>query len=530
MLTFLILPALARSPTHLRPHLRPHLHTRLLRTPMANIQTEASASPALTLDRSLFDSTLQLYALSTSPRLCHTLRKLLKSHLLTMPRTHVVAKPDQNNSVVSSPSILLLTRYLAHLPSTSSDMVRGNTDASHVEDPSAVIRKLEASCTPDLIREATHKAKTKTKKNKDKPSDPPLESFLQNISTDSLTVWPLKLSYEHCSIDHVLSTILPSGMTIPSSFESVGHIAHINLRDEHAAWKKLIGQVMLDKLSPRIRTIVNKLESTGGPYRTFAMEVLAGEHNFVTSVRENNCRFNLNFEHVYWNSRLETEHRRIVDLIQDDEIFVDAFCGVGPFAIPAAKRGRCGKVYANDLNPSSVKYLNENIATNAIANASSTIVTSCGCARQFLSKLVRQENIAISRVVMNFPSGAPEFLDIFKGLYNEWDGDLPRMPIVHCYCFIKGELETNSARDRVRSALFGNALNGKSILKDEEIDVRVVRDVAPKKVQVCVTFTVPQVVAYDRSSVKEPNPKRQKVGPLNDKRNGSPPGRACNVC
>lgn len=525
MLTFVALPELAtslRSATHLRRHLRPQLQTRLPRTAMTNMQTEASASPTVTLNRSLFDSTLQLYALSTSPRLCHTLRKLLKSHLLTMPRTHVVVKPDQNNPVSSSLSILLLTRYLARLPSTPPDMSRGNTDSSHTGDPSAVLRKLEASCTPDLIREATDKAKTKSRKNKQKHSNPQLESFIENISADSLTVWPLKLSYEHCSTDHVLTTILPSGMTVPSSFESVGHIAHINLRDEHAPWKKLIGQVMLDKLSPRIRTIVNKLESTGGPYRTFAMEVLAGEQNFVTSVRENNCRFNLNFEHVYWNSRLETEHRRIVDLIQNDEIFVDAFCGVGPFAVPAAKRGRCRKVYANDLNPSSVKYLNENITINAIVNAPSTIVTSCGCARQFLSKLVKQENIAISRVVMNFPSGAPEFLDVFRGLYNEWDGDLPNMPIVHCYCFIKGELETDSARDRVRSALFGTKLDGRSILKDEEIDVRIVRDVAPKKVQVCVTFTVPRLVAYDRC--KEPKPKKQKLGP---KQADIPPGRAC---
>jgi len=40
------------------------------------------------------------------------------------------------------------------------------------------------------------------------------------------------------------------------------------------------------------------------------------------------------------------------------------FCGVGPFSIPAAKKG-C-RVYANDLNPQSFKYLMQNLALNKV--------------------------------------------------------------------------------------------------------------------------------------------------------------------
>lgn len=45
-------------------------------------------------------------------------------------------------------------------------------------------------------------------------------------------------------------------------------------------------------------------------------------------------------------------------------ILADMFCGVGPFALPAAKRGIT--VYANDLNPMSYYYLNENTKRNKV--------------------------------------------------------------------------------------------------------------------------------------------------------------------
>jgi tRNA (guanine37-N1)-methyltransferase len=79
---------------------------------------------------------------------------------------------------------------------------------------------------------------------------------------------------------------------------------------------------------------------------------------------ESDCRFRFDFSKVYWNSRLQGEHERLVALFQPGQIVVDIFAGVGPFAIPAAKKG-CG-VYANDLNPSSVKYLEENVKLNNV--------------------------------------------------------------------------------------------------------------------------------------------------------------------
>jgi tRNA G37 N-methylase Trm5 len=44
----------------------------------------------------------------------------------------------------------------------------------------------------------------------------------------------------------------------------------------------------------------------------------------------------------------------------------DVFAGVGPFAIPAARKG-C-TVVANDLNPASYHWLQHNVSLNKVAD------------------------------------------------------------------------------------------------------------------------------------------------------------------
>lgn len=65
-----------------------------------------------------------------------------------------------------------------------------------------------------------------------------------------------------CGCMLYLQKVLPDGVDVPTSFESVGHIAHLNLRDEQLPYKTLIGQVIIDK-NPSIRTVVNKVGHCG---------------------------------------------------------------------------------------------------------------------------------------------------------------------------------------------------------------------------------------------------------------------------
>lgn len=82
-------------------------------------------------------------------------------------------------------------------------------------------------------------------------------------------------------------------------------------------------------------------------------------------ITEGGCIFAFNYAKVYWNSRLETEHRRLVSLFKPGEVVCDVMAGIGPFAVPAGKRGVF--VWANDMNPESFRYLETAIQKNKVS-------------------------------------------------------------------------------------------------------------------------------------------------------------------
>ncbi|KAG1773006.1 Met-10+ like-protein-domain-containing protein, partial [Suillus occidentalis] len=363
--------------------------------------------------------------------------------------------------------------------------------------------------------------------------------FLQEQSA-TLVVHNLELTYDYWTADEILHSILPEELCkgSPSGFAVTGHIAHMNLNKEYLPYKHIIGQIILDKNS-MIKTVVNKLDSIDTKYRFFKMELLAGEPNYVVEHHESNCRFTFDFTHVYWNSRLHTEHDRLVQLFQPTDVIADVFAGVGPFAIPAAKKG-CA-VFANDLNPESARYLSQNIVDNKVA---SLVRASCEDGRDFIKKVIGRardhpfpaytgpklskmqekekrrlqlggssptalvdqsavENQSprqtVSHFVMNLPDSAINFLDAFRGVLLEsaserdLSGNYANMPMVHCHCFTR-ELQLDRAEadiiQRVESKL-GHKL-------DTEVALHMVRSVAPNKDMYCISFRLPRDVAFGR--------------------------------
>lgn len=165
-----------------------------------------------------------------------------------------------------------------------------------------------------------------------------------------------------------LSAILVMSVSVHHKGSAHGILVHLNLREHYLPYKKLIADILLDK-NPKVRTVINKIDDVGehSQYRTFNYELLAGIHEMNVEIREHNCVFNFDYSKVYWNSRLEGEHTRIVDKFQPGQAVCDVMAGVGPFAIPAGKK-RCF-VWANDLNPESHASLKHAVDRNKVRNS-----------------------------------------------------------------------------------------------------------------------------------------------------------------
>ena len=261
-------------------------------------------------------------------------------------------------------------------------------------------------------------------------------------------------------------------------------------------YRYIIGQVIMEKNS-RVRTVVCKKGMIESKFRTLPLEVVAGDDNTIVTTIEHGIKFRFDYRTVYWNSRLGTEHHRVVKEIEKkstkskDRVVCDMFCGVGPFAVPAAKHGL--EVLANDLNPESVKYLRINTKLNKVE-------TRVECfnkdGREFVRDILRQKR-EFQYVLMNLPAIAIEFLDVFRdGVCNHFQN----MPRIYCYCFSKESTLEGRVQDVIKRAEV--ALN--MPLKDlKDLFVRDVRDVAPQKMYMCIEFELPRC--------HEPKSKRMKV-------------------
>ncbi|XBI47144.1 hypothetical protein VPH35_111170 [Triticum aestivum] len=162
-----------------------------------------------------------------------------------------------------------------------------------------------------------------------------------------------------CSVD-----VVPYMLTLGYSYWSAGHVAHLNIPDDLLAYKDVIAKVIYDKNHPRIQTVVNKVGAISNEFRVPKFEILAGKKDMVTEVKQYGATFRLDYGLVYWNSRLEHEHIRLVSLFKKGDVICDMFAGIGPFSIPAGQKGCV--VYANDLNPDSVHYLKTNAKINKV--------------------------------------------------------------------------------------------------------------------------------------------------------------------
>ena len=396
------------------------------------------------------------------------------------------------------------------------------------------------------------------------PHSPTITELVQN-GLISVIPYSLHLDYKYWTYHDIMTSILPTSeqTEVPSGFSQVGHVAHLNLREQYLPYKDLIAEILMDK-NPSVRTVINKVDDVGeeNEFRTFRYEVLAGPDDLNVTVSESNCTFSFDYSKVYWNTRLHTEHARLVEMFQLGEAVCDVMAGIGPFAVPAGKKG-CF-VWANDLNPDSYASLQDAVRRNKVG---SYVRAFNEDGRDFIrdsaAKLVEEDRVVevrnkISRAerdagkkaavvnkimqpkvfqhyVLNLPASAVTFLSSLVGLYppklRKKLPDGAKMPLIHVYTFsTKDELEKSLQSDEDDTEPLVNGVSdlklsdsseeskgavekicatiseqlgykmGPGIVdEDGGVEVYDVRDVAPKKRMFCATFLLPETVAFRES-------------------------------
>ena len=257
---------------------------------------------------------------------------------------------------------------------------------------------------------------------------------------------------------------------------------------------------------------------------------------------------------MYWNSRLNTEHKRLIDVFRPGEAVCDVMAGVGPFAVPAGKKNVF--VWANDLNPDSFASLQDAVRRNKVGAASIRLLRDLNrikCLQviqvyQFVKAFNEDGRIFIrssaenllktdsrielvkqvsrsdqprprSRVkpiatltspktfnhyILNLPASAITFLPSFIGLYAGREklftpNTDAKLPMMHVYCFSTKSDDNKEAETKICEEI-GEQLRYEmkpgSIETEGEVQIRDVRDVAPQKRMFCASFRLPGEVAY----------------------------------
>ena len=225
------------------------------------------AADDLLFDRAVFDKTLAVPALRVPAQATAAVLRSLRGHTLDLPRIQAVVSDPEDPK----------RRLVLLSPSEFGGEAAAGASSS--------------SLTPEFLELLPQ------------PARELLASSSAHVGA-SLTSHEIRLTYAHASAEEALKRLLPTELKeLPSAFETVGHIAHLNLREELLPYSRIIGQVLLDK-NPRIRTVVNKVASIQNEFRVFPMEVLAeappgpGGSGTETEVRQHGARFQLDFAQV----------------------------------------------------------------------------------------------------------------------------------------------------------------------------------------------------------------------------------------
>jgi len=187
-----------------------------------------------------------------------------------------------------------------------------------------------------------------------------------------------------------------------SAFDQIGNIIIVRIPDLLLPKKKLIGETLLEQVKSA-KSVFYQSSSVEGKFRTRDLEILAGDDKTETEYKESGCRFVVDVRKAFFSPRLSSERMRIAELVNDGEVIVNMFGGIGMFSIIAAKKKKC-TVYNIDINPDAANFCQKNIAINKLAG---NVISIHGDASDVIKNQLENKS---DRILMLLPEKSDEFL------------------------------------------------------------------------------------------------------------------------
>ncbi|MEX0640393.1 MAG: class I SAM-dependent methyltransferase family protein [Nitrosopumilaceae archaeon] len=269
------------------------------------------------------------------------------------------------------------------------------------------------------------------------------------------------------SLENVLSE--KESQDLFSAFDQIGDIIIVRIPDSLLSKKKIIGETLLEQVKTA-KSVFYQSSSVEGDFRTRDLEILAGVDKTETEYKEFGCRFIVDVEKAFFSPRLSTERDRIAELVQDGEIVINMFGGVGMFSIIASKRKKC-TVYNIDINPIAAKLCEKNIKLNKLVGK---VVSIHGDAAKIIEEQLSDQG---DRVLMLLPERSDEFLNSAI-LATKSNG------IIHYYSHIHADEKSQAAKLSEKHYL------DTTPIKSKILNSKIVRAVGPRYYQTVVDVRI----------------------------------------
>ena len=254
-----------------------------------------------------------------------------------------------------------------------------------------------------------------------------------------------------------------------SAFDQIGDIIIVRIPDSLISKKKIIGKALLEQVKTA-KTVFHQSSPVEGDFRTRNLELIVGEKKTETEYRENGCRFIVDVEKAFFSPRLSTERERIANLVNDNDVIINMFGGVGMFSLLAARKKSC-TVYNIDINPVASKLCEENIKLNKLKGS---VISLNGDATEIINEQLQDK---ADRVLMLLPERSDEFLDTAIS-------SLKKNGVIHYYSHIHAEKKQDAPKLSEEHFLNINKIQA------DILDSRVVRPVGPRFYQTVVDIKI----------------------------------------